>query len=66
VVHEAVKTGGFGAEVAAMVMERAFDWLDAPVVRIGAPDVPMPFNPELEQSVIPSQKAIEDAIRAIV
>jgi 2-oxoisovalerate dehydrogenase E1 component len=66
VVHEAVKTGGFGAEVAAMVMERAFDWLDAPVSRIGAPDVPMPFNPDLEQAVIPSQQVIEDAIRAIL
>ena len=66
VAHEAVKTGGFGAEVSAMVMERAFDWLDAPVVRITAPDVPMPFNPDLEQGVIPSQQAIEAAVRAIV
>jgi 2-oxoisovalerate dehydrogenase E1 component len=66
VVHEAVVTGGFGAEVAAMVMEKAFDWLDAPVKRIGAPDVPMPFNPDLELAVIPSQQVIEDAVRAIV
>jgi len=66
VAHEAVKTGGFGAEVAAMVMEKAFDWLDAPVVRIGAPEVPMPFNPDLELSVIPSQQTIEDAIRTIL
>jgi 2-oxoisovalerate dehydrogenase E1 component len=66
VAHEAVKTGGFGAEVAAIVMEKAFDWLDAPVVRVTAPDVPMPFSPDLEQAVIPSQQAIEDAIRRIV
>ncbi len=66
VVHEAVRHGGFGAEVAAIVMEKAFDWLDAPVVRISAPDVPMPFNPELELAVIPSQEMIEDAIRKIV
>ncbi len=65
VVHEAVRHGGFGAEVAAIVMEKAFDWLDAPVVRIGAPDVPMPFNPDLELAVIPSQQMIEDAIRRI-
>jgi 2-oxoisovalerate dehydrogenase E1 component len=65
VVHEAVRHGGFGAEVAAIVMEKAFDWLDAPVVRIGAPDVPMPFNPDLELAVIPSQQMIEDAIRKI-
>ncbi|MFN0301894.1 MAG: alpha-ketoacid dehydrogenase subunit beta [Burkholderiales bacterium] len=65
VVHEAVRHGGFGAEVAAIVMEKAFDWLDAPVVRISAPDVPMPFNPDLELAVIPSQQMIEDAIRKI-
>ncbi len=66
VVHEAVRHGGFGAEVAAIVMEKAFDWLDGPVVRISAPDVPMPFNPDLELAVIPSQQMIEDAIRKIV
>jgi 2-oxoisovalerate dehydrogenase E1 component len=66
VAHEAVKTGGFGAEVAAMVMEKAFDWLDAPVVRIAAPEVPMPFNPDLELGVIPSQHAIEAAVRELV
>ncbi len=65
VVHEAVRHGGFGAEVAAIVMEKAFDWLDAPVVRVSAPDVPMPFNPDLELAVIPSQQMIEDAIRKI-
>lgn len=65
VVHEAVRSGGFGAEVAAIVIEKAFDWLDAPVVRIGAPDVPMPFNPDLELAVIPSQQMIEEAIRRI-
>ncbi|ATE67261.1 dehydrogenase [Rhizorhabdus dicambivorans] len=66
IVHEACQTGGFGAEVAAMVMEKAFDWLDAPVTRLAARDVPMPFNDELENAVIPSQAAIVAAVRSIV
>jgi len=47
-------------------MEKAFDWLDAPVARVTAPEVPMPMNPELELTVIPSQQVIEEAIRALV
>tara|TARA_A100001037_G_scaffold166067_1_gene149417 strand:+ start:2853 stop:4889 length:2037 start_codon:yes stop_codon:yes gene_type:complete len=63
VVHEAWTRGGFGSEVSAMVMEKAFDWLDAPVTRVGAPDVPMPFNDRLELAVIPSVERIVDAVR---
>jgi 2-oxoisovalerate dehydrogenase E1 component len=66
IVHEAVRYGGFGAEVSALVSEKAFDSLDAPVARVTAPDVPMPVNPELEQAVIPSQQVIEAAVRALV
>ena len=66
VVHEACVSGGFGAEVSALVMEKAFDWLDAPVVRVGAPDVPMPFNDKLESLVIPSQARIVEAVRALI
>ena len=65
VVHEAVKRGGFGAEIAAMVMEKAFDYLDAPVERVGAPDVPMPFNDTLERWVIPSPERIVEAVRGM-
>jgi 2-oxoisovalerate dehydrogenase E1 component len=65
VVHEACTRGGFGAEVAAMVVEHAFDWLDAPVVRVGALDTPMPFNDRLESAVIPSQERIAAAVRAL-
>ena len=60
VVHEGWKFGGFGGEIAASVTEAAFDWLDAPVARVGAPDVPMPFNDRLERSVIPSAERIVD------
>ncbi|MCH8844066.1 MAG: dehydrogenase E1 component subunit alpha/beta [SAR324 cluster bacterium] len=65
IAHEAWKKGGFGAEVAATVQEKAFDELDAPIVRVGAPDVPMPFNDSLERAVIPSQARIEEAIRSL-
>ena len=63
VAHEACLTGGFGAEVAALVAEKAFDWLDAPVARVAALDTPMPYNEALERQVIPSQQRIADAVR---
>ena len=63
VVHEAWRTGGLGGEIAAQINELAFDWLDAPVERLGAMEVPMPYNDKLERTVIPSQSAIADAIR---
>ena len=66
VVHEAWQTGGFGAEVSAMIMERAFDWLDAPVMRVGAPDSPMPYNDKLEREVIPSQERIVKSLRELL
>ena len=66
IVHEAWVRGGFGAEVAAMVVDKAFDYLDAPVARLGAPHTPMPYNDRLELEVIPSQERIVDAIRALL
>ena len=65
IVHEGWKHGGFGAEVSAGVIEKAFDDLDAPIQRLGALDVPMPYNDELERAVIPSQEAIVTTIRAL-
>jgi pyruvate dehydrogenase E1 component beta subunit len=52
VAHEAVERGGFGAEVAAQVGSLAFDYLDAPIQRVGAPPVPIPFAPVLEKRVM--------------
>jgi 2-oxoisovalerate dehydrogenase E1 component len=66
VVHEAWQKGGFGAEVSAMIMERAFDWLDAPVMRLGAPASPMPYNDKLEREVIPSQERIVASLRELL
>ncbi|MFC1670363.1 alpha-ketoacid dehydrogenase subunit beta [Spirochaetota bacterium] len=53
VIHEACITGGFGAEIAARIGEELFDHLDAPVVRVGSKDVPVPFSPGMEQYVLP-------------
>ena len=66
VVHEAVKRGGFGAEIAAIVAEQAVDELDAPIVRVGARHAPIPYNDALERATIPSQEDIEAAIRSVL
>lgn len=58
VVHEAVTFGGIGAEVAAQIQEEAFDYLDAPVLRLGAPFAPVPFSPVLERAYIPDAARI--------
>jgi pyruvate/2-oxoglutarate/acetoin dehydrogenase E1 component len=63
VVHEACKTCGWGAEVAARITEEAFDYLDAPVQRVGALDVPIPFSPKMEQFVLPNADKITAAVR---
>jgi acetoin:2,6-dichlorophenolindophenol oxidoreductase subunit beta len=66
VVHEAVRFGGLGAEIAAQIQEEAFDYLDAPVGRLAAPFSPVPFTPTLEQAYLPSPEGIEAKIRAIL
>jgi len=66
VVHEAVRTAGAGAEIAAQISERAFFSLDAPVWRLGAIDTPLPQDPELEQLCIPSTAEIEAAARELL
>ena len=58
IVHEACKMGGFGAEIAAIAAEKAFDYLDAPIKRVAALDSPVPFNPRLEDYVIPNENDI--------
>ena len=61
VVYEAVRTGGFGAEIAAMIAEKAFDYLDAPVKRVAALDSPIPFNPRMEDYILPNENDIKTA-----
>ncbi len=63
VVHEAVKRSGFGAEIVSQVMESdAFDYLDAPIQRLGGLDVPIPYNPIMEKKAVPQ---IDDIVSAV-
>jgi acetoin:2,6-dichlorophenolindophenol oxidoreductase subunit beta len=61
VAHEAVEHGGFGAEIAAQVQAEAFDYLDAPIERVGAPFAPIPLSPPLEDAYLPG---VEDLVAA--
>jgi 2-oxoisovalerate dehydrogenase E1 component beta subunit len=66
VAHEATLSCGVGAEVAALVSEEAFEDLDAPVRRLTAPDVPIPFSPPLEQAVLPQVEDMKEACRELL
>jgi len=66
VVHEGYRTCGVGAEIAAQIMEEAFDYLDAPVLRVAGEDVPIPMSPVLEEAAIPSKTKIVKAIKKLV
>ena len=66
VAHEAVAHGGFGAEIAAQVQEAAFDELDAPIGRVGAPFAPVPFSPPLEDAYLPGRDDVVAAVRAML
>lgn len=63
VVHEAVKKGGFGGEVIAQIQEGAFDYLAKPVLRVTAPDVPVPFARNLELAYVPDSQQVIDAVK---
>ncbi|MBA2536792.1 MAG: alpha-ketoacid dehydrogenase subunit beta [Actinobacteria bacterium] len=62
VLHEDTRTGGFGAEIVATIMEESFESLDAPVKRVAAPDTPVPFSPPLEKKFIPQ---VEDVLAGL-
>ncbi len=66
VVHEAVRFGGLGGEIAAQIQEDAFDFLDAPVARVGAPFSPVPFSPVLEQAYIPNANRIVTEVNQLL
>jgi acetoin:2,6-dichlorophenolindophenol oxidoreductase subunit beta len=66
VAHEAVEHGGFGAEIAAQVQAAAFDYLDAPIERVGAPFAPIPFSAPLEDAYLPDADAVVAAVRKLL
>lgn len=66
VVHEAVTFGGIGAEISSQIQEQAFDHLDAPILRIGAPFSPVPFSPVLEKAYIPDSAKIAEGVRGLL
>jgi 2-oxoisovalerate dehydrogenase E1 component beta subunit len=66
VLHEATRSCGVGAEVGALIGERAFEDLDGPIVRITAPDTPIPFSPPLERAILPQASDIEEACRELL
>jgi len=65
VLHEATRTGGPGGELAATIAERAFEYLDAPLVRLAPPDTPVPYAPTLEEAFLPNPEKVGKAIRAL-
>jgi pyruvate/2-oxoglutarate/acetoin dehydrogenase E1 component len=65
VLHEASRTGGIGGEIAAIISEEAFEWLDAPVVRVASLDTPVPYSPPLEEYYLPQVKDVLDAARKL-
>lgn len=66
VVHEDTRTGGFAGEIIARINEQAFEWLDAPVLRVTAADIPLPYSPPLEDYVLPQTADIVHAVRRTV
>jgi len=66
VLHEATRSCGVGAEVCALIAQEAFEDLDGPVMRVTAPDVPIPFSPPLERAVLPQVDDVKEACRELL
>lgn len=66
IVEDDWRFGGFAGELSAQIMERAFDWLDAPVARVGGKDVPLPYNRNLEFAALPSEEDVVEAALAML
>jgi 2-oxoisovalerate dehydrogenase E1 component len=66
IVHEDTLTAGFGAEISAVINEQAFTYLDAPVHRLATPDVPIPYNVDMMEYILPNQMKIEEKINELL
>jgi pyruvate dehydrogenase E1 component beta subunit len=66
IASDDVKCGGIGSEIGAQLMEYAFDSLDAPILRVAAPDMPIPFSPTLEQAYMPNAQKIIEAVKRLI
>jgi 2-oxoisovalerate dehydrogenase E1 component beta subunit len=66
VLHEAPRTGGFGAEISATIAEKAFEYLEAPIVRVTAPDTPVPYSPPLEDYYLPGKNDLLEITRRLL
>jgi acetoin:2,6-dichlorophenolindophenol oxidoreductase subunit beta len=66
IASDDVKCGGIGSEIAAQVVEEAFDSLDAPILRVASPDMPIPFSPSLEQAYMPNAQKIIEAAKKLI
>jgi pyruvate dehydrogenase E1 component beta subunit len=66
VASDDVKSGGIGSEIAAAVVEEGFDSLDAPIVRVASPNMPIPFSPTLEQAYMPNAEKIVQAAKKLI
>jgi 2-oxoisovalerate dehydrogenase E1 component len=66
VIHEDTLTGGFGAEITSLIIDNCFEFLDGPVKRIGAADVPIPYHPNLENAVMPDRNKIYRSLKQLL
>jgi 2-oxoisovalerate dehydrogenase E1 component beta subunit len=66
ILYEAPRTGGIGGEIAAIIAEEAFEYLDAPVVRIASLDTPVPYSPPLEAAFLPTRDKVVAALKQLV
>ena len=66
IVHEACITGGFGAEIVSRIVEEAFDYLDAPLKRVGTPDVPIPYAKTMEDFIFPNEQTVMTAVKDVL
>lgn len=66
ILYEATRTGGIGGEIAALIAEQAFEYLDAPVIRIASLDTPVPYSPPLEAAFLPTRDKVIAAVKQLV